>query len=58
MASNSFKLPLAASEVFVSKTCVAAKMVAQNAEKTKREIFTLLVGTPFAFAAFKSPPVE
>ena len=30
IASNSFKFPFAASAVFVSKTCVAAKTVAQS----------------------------
>ena len=30
----------------------------QNAENINNDIFTLLVGTPLAFAAFKFPPVE
>ena len=58
IASSSFKFPLAASEVLVSNTWDAAKMVAQKAEKTKSEILTLLVGTPLALAALSSPPVE
>ena len=58
IASNSFRLPLAASAVFTSNTWQVANTVAQNAENIKRETFTLSVGTPFALAAFKFPPVE
>ena len=33
-------------------------MVAQKAVNINNEIFTLFVGTPFACAALKLPPVE
>ena len=57
IASSSFRFPLAASAVLVSKTWVAAKMVAQNAVNMNRDTFTLSVGTPFARAASSLPPV-
>ena len=58
IASSSFKVPFAVSAVLTSKTWVAATSVAQNAENINNDIYTLLVGTPLAFAAFKFPPVE
>ena len=58
IASSCFRFPLAVSAVFTSKTWHAANIVAQNAVNTNNEILTLFVGTPFAFAALKFPPVE
>ena len=58
IASNSFKFPFAASAVFTSNTWQVANTVAQNAENINKETFTLSVGTPFALAALKFPPVE
>ncbi|SVD54126.1 uncharacterized protein METZ01_LOCUS406980, partial [marine metagenome] len=40
IASNSFRFPLAASEVFTSNTWHAANMVAQKAVNMNKEIFT------------------
>ena len=58
IASNSFKFPLAASAVLTSKTWQVANTVAQKAENINRDTLTLSVGTPFALAALKFPPVE
>ena len=58
MASSSFKFPFAASAVLTSKTWQVAKTVAQNAENINKDTLTLSVGTPFAFAALRFPPVE
>ena len=58
IASSSFRFPFAASAVLTSNTWQVAKTVAQNAENINKETFTLSVGTPFALAALKFPPVE
>ncbi len=57
MAKSSIRLPLAASDVLVSKTWQAANIVAQKAVNMNRPILTRFTGTPLARADSLLSPV-